>query len=171
MNGEHHFSGRKAVPVSLGVLFGRRAQSFYLAGLLFALLHFETQGFGAEQNEEQRLIGVLESSTLPREKDAACARLKRIGTEQSIPALAALLTDEQLSHSARYALESMPYPKAGAALVDALEGSTGLTRLGLINSLAVRRDAQAIPALVKLLSGERKAPALLDEEAAISAAA
>ena len=69
----------------------------------------------AQTSEEQQLIGVLQSSQSPRDKDAACARLKRIGTEQSIPALAALLTDEQLSHSARYALESMPSAKAGQA--------------------------------------------------------
>ena len=102
-------------------------------------------------NEEQQLIGVLQSSQSPRDKDAACARLKRIGTPQSIPALAALLTDEQLSHSARYALESMPSPKAGQALVGALGKTSGLTKVGLINSLGFRQETRAMPDLIVLL--------------------
>ena len=56
---------------------------------------------GATTNEEQQLIGILQSNQSPGDKDAACARLKFIGTAQSVPALAALLKDEQLSHSAR----------------------------------------------------------------------
>ena len=71
----------------------------------------------AATNEEQQLIRVLQSDHSPREKDAACARLKRIGTDASVRTLSALLTDEQLSHSARYALEIMPSPKAGGARV------------------------------------------------------
>ena len=103
-------------------------------------------------SEELQLIGVLQSNQSPRDKDAACARLKRIGTAQSIPALAALLTDEQLSHSARYALESMPYAKAGQALADALGKTSGLTEVGIINSLRFRREMKAEPALAALLT-------------------
>ena len=96
------------------------------------------------------------------EKDAACARLKRIGTDQSVPALAALLTDEQLSHSARYALESMPSAKAGQALTDALAKTSGLTKVGIINSLGFRRETRAVPALARLLT---------DQDAQVAAAA
>src|ERR1035437_9921963 len=106
----------------------------------------------AAANEEQQLIGVLQSNQSLTQKDAACARLKRIGTAQSIPALAALLTDEKLSHSARYALESMPYPKAGQALAEALGKTSGLTKVGLINSLGFRQETGAVPALVALLT-------------------
>jgi HEAT repeat protein len=106
----------------------------------------------AQTSEEQQLIGVLQSSQSPRDKDAACARLKRIGTEQSIPALAALLTDEQLSHSARYALESMPSAKADQALADALAKTSGLTRVGIISSLGFRHETRAVPVLASLLT-------------------
>src|SRR5206468_2662170 len=78
--------------------------------------------------------------------------------------------DEQLSHSARYALESMPSPQAGAALVHALETTSGLTRVGIINSIAVRREAQAVAALAKLLPPGRGDSAPRDD-ASISAAA
>ncbi|MGO8930480.1 MAG: HEAT repeat domain-containing protein [Limisphaerales bacterium] len=116
----------------------------------------------AQTNEEQQLIGVLQSNQSPREKDAACARLKRIGTAQSVPALAVLLTDEQLSHSARYALESMPSAKGGQALVDALAKTSGLAKVGIINSLGFRHETRAVPALVALLT---------DHDAQVAAAA
>jgi HEAT repeat protein len=116
----------------------------------------------AQTSEEQQLIGLLQSSQSPREKDAACARLKRIGTDQSVPSLAALLTDEHLSHSARYALESMPSAKAGQALTDALAKTSGQTKVGLINSLGFRHEMQAVPALAALLT---------DQDARVAAAA
>jgi HEAT repeat protein len=139
---KHLFS----LTLALGVL---------LPGLQFSAL-------AAQTNEEQRLIGVLRSDRSLVEKDAACARLKRIGTVQSIPALAALLTDEQLSHSARYALESMPAAKAGQALADALGKTSGLAKAGIINSLGFRRETRAVPALAKLLA---------DHDAHVAAAA
>ncbi|SPE62869.1 exported hypothetical protein [Verrucomicrobia bacterium] len=101
--------------------------------------------------DEQQLVGVLQSSASAQEKDAACARLKWIGSARCVATLASLLSDEQLSHSARYALESMPWPEAGKALREALETTSRLTKVGIINSLGLRRDAQAAPALEYLL--------------------
>ena len=104
----------------------------------------------ADSGEEQS-IAVLQSDASLQQKDAACAQLKHIGTARSVPALAALLADEQLSHSARYALESMPLPEAGRALIGALDKTAGLTRVGIINSLGYRRELAALPALTKLV--------------------
>ncbi len=101
--------------------------------------------------DEQHLIGVLQSSASLHDKDAACARLKKIGTAQSVPALASLLADDQLSHSARYALESMQAPEAGRALVAALDKTSGMTRVGIIYSVGVRREPKAVSALAKIL--------------------
>jgi len=105
----------------------------------------------ASTNDESQLIRVLESNASPREKDAACARLKLIGTPHCVPALGALLTDEHLSHSARYALEPMPYAEAGRALTEALGKTTGPTRVGIISSLGARGETKAAPALAGLL--------------------
>jgi HEAT repeat protein len=105
----------------------------------------------AEGDEDQQ-IAILQSAHSLAEKDAAGARLKWIGTARCVPALATLLTDEQLSHSARYALESMPGPEAEAALLQALAKTSGSNQIGVINSLAVRRDIKAAPALGTLLS-------------------
>ena len=102
--------------------------------------------------EEQSLIAILQSDQSPHDKDMACARLKHIGTEAAIPALAALLTDDQLSHSARYALEPMTSEKAGQALIDALPKTTGANRIGIIDSLGERGDKRAVTPLTSLLA-------------------
>ncbi len=121
------------------------ALGFLLAGSPLALR-------AADANEELQLIAVLQSSASLQDKDAACARLKRIGTDQSVAALASLLTDEALSQSARYALEPMSSPQAGRALVAALDKTKGPTQVGIINSIGLRRDAQAVPPLARLLA-------------------
>ena len=95
---------------------------------------------------EDKLLEVLKSGgATVAEKANACRELKLAGTEKSIPVLASLLTNAELSHSARFALESMPYPAAGAALRDALGKATGLARTGIIDSLGQRRDPLAVP--------------------------
>jgi HEAT repeat protein len=106
----------------------------------------------AQSRDEQQLLDILKSGAPPQEKDAACAELKRIGTARSVPALAELLTDAQLSHSARYALESMPAPEAGLALIEALDKATGLTLVGIIHSLGRRREAAAVPKISGFLA-------------------
>lgn len=115
---------------------------------LFLAISLSIQG-AADPNEKE-LISTLQSKASPQQKDAACAVLKRIGTAQSVPALASLLTDEQLSHSARYALESMESEAAGQALIAALDTTSGPTKVGIVNSLGVRREVKAVPALSKI---------------------
>ncbi|HWI59763.1 MAG TPA: HEAT repeat domain-containing protein, partial [Bacillota bacterium] len=124
---------------------------FLTATLSFMVLGLSLPLYAAQTNEEQ-LIQILQSSCGPAEKDAACAQLKRNGTARSVPALAALLTDEQLSHSARYVLESMPVPEAERALLDALNKTAGLTKVGIVQSLGARGETRAVPALKTLLA-------------------
>jgi HEAT repeat protein len=97
------------------------------------------------------LIAVLKSDAPLKEKDAACRELARIGTRDAVPALAALLGDEKLSHMARYALEPIPDPAVDAALRRALGRLKGRRLVGVIGSVGVRRDAGAIRALGRLL--------------------
>jgi HEAT repeat protein len=118
---------------------------------------------GADAAEEARLIETVHSEHSLQEKDAACARLKNIGTAACVPALAALLTDDQLSHSARYALESMPIPEAGQALLNALGKTSGSNQVGIIHSLAMRHDSAAAPQLGALMASD-------DSEVAVAAA-
>ncbi|HEY2083487.1 MAG TPA: HEAT repeat domain-containing protein [Verrucomicrobiae bacterium] len=122
---------------------------FVLAGFL-AASSFAV--FADDATDETAQIGVLQSQASPHDKDAACAWLKRHGTARSVPALAALLTNEQLSLSGRHALETMPVPEAENALIAALAQTSGLLKAGIVSSLGVRRDAAAVPELAKLLS-------------------
>ena len=113
-------------------------------------------------SSEDGLIAILTSTASVADKDAACRSLKTVGTEKSVPALAALLTNEKLAHPARFALESMPYASAGAALREAVGKTKGLIRSGMIDSLGERRDASAVPII---------APALNDSDERVVAAA
>jgi hypothetical protein len=82
---------------------------------------------------ETRLAALLKSDAPKAAKDVVCRELSLIGTAASVPALAPLLTDKELSHMGRYALERMPCPEAVAALRDALPKTAGLLKVGVIN--------------------------------------
>ncbi len=122
---------------------------------------------GAEQSAAERqaaMIAVLESPDAPgAEKAITCKHLARFGDGQAVPALAALLGDEQLAAWARIALEAIPDPAADAALRDAVAQLEGLRLVGVINSIGMRGDAQAVDLLAPLLADE-------DTEVAVSAA-
>jgi len=111
----------------------------------------------ARKGLETRLLAVLNSGASRSAKDFVCRTLKTIGTAESVPALAALLGDKDLSHMARYALERIPAPQAAAAMRDALPKLSGALKVGAIGSLGVRRDAASVGALAGLLGDRDKA--------------
>lgn len=106
-----------------------------------------------------RLAGVLKSAAARGAKDCACRQLSIIGTAEEVPALAGLLTDENLSHMARYALERIPGAAADDAIRQALPKVQGKLLVGMINSLGNRRVAGAADDLGKLLSNSDPAVA------------
>ncbi|MBM3892757.1 MAG: hypothetical protein FJ388_26870, partial [Verrucomicrobia bacterium] len=67
-----------------------------------------------------KLAAVLQTGAPHGAKDFACRQLAVIGTSESVAALAPLLTDEKLSHMARFALERIPGPAADESLREAL---------------------------------------------------
>ena len=101
---------------------------------------------------EAQALAVLPSSATAAEKEAACLRLKQIGTAKSVPALRALLADENFAQWAVDALQTMPAREAGEALCHALPEVSGKTKALVIFALGVRREASVVPVLVKLLS-------------------
>jgi HEAT repeat protein len=123
-----------------------RSKSLLVAGLL--LLGGSVAGAG----EEQDLVDVLRSDADTVRKAQACQQLRRVGTAACAPALGALLADERLGHAARHALEGLPFPEATLALRDALGRTSGAARLGVIDSLGWRRDAESVSRLVPLLA-------------------
>jgi hypothetical protein len=84
-------------------------------------------------------------------KQFVCRELSIIGTEQSVPALGAMLTDEKMSDMARYALERIPGAAVDEALRNALGKTSGKTKVGIINSIGQRRDGKAVSAIGELV--------------------
>jgi HEAT repeat protein len=106
----------------------------------------------AAKEDEGKLIAVLKSSAASRkDKSDACRQLAIIATKKAIPTLVDLLSDEELSHNARYALEPIPEPAVDEAFRAALGRLKGLPLVGVIGSVGVRRDAQAVKLLTGLL--------------------
>ena len=102
---------------------------------------------------EARLLKALVSpKTTYAGKQFVCRILRRVGSAQSVPALAALLTDKDLSHMARFALQFMPAPEAGDALRAALTKLDGDLKIGVVGSLGQRGDRASVPALAKLIA-------------------
>lgn len=110
-------------------------------------------------SEEDKLIAVLRSDDAShKDKVDACRGLALIGTKKSVAPLAALLGNEQLSHMARYALEPIPDPAVDVAFRDALGTLKGKPLVGVIGSVGVRRDAQAVQALQRILMQNQAGP-------------
>ena len=98
-----------------------------------------------------KLIAILlepNASVYARAK--ACQRLAVVGDKSAVPALAALLTDPQLSHYARFGLEPIRDASADDALRAALGKVKGKLLVGVINSIGYRRDKKAITELERL---------------------
>lgn len=105
----------------------------------------------ASKDLESRLIAVIKGESTRDAKDYTCRQLRLIGTKECVPALAALLPQEENSHMARYALERIPAPEATTALREALSNVSPALQVGVISSLGVRQDAESVSALAALL--------------------
>ncbi len=113
---------------------------------------------------ETRLAAVLKTDASRAAKDVVCRQLSLVGSAEAVPALAGLLPNAELSQMARYALERIPDAAATAALRDALPKTEGVQKVGVINSLGVRRDAESAASLTALLENQ-------DQQVAAAAAA
>ena len=113
---------------------------------------------------EKGLLGVLDSDAKQAGKQFACRQLSIIGTDQSVPTLAKMLTGEETSDMARFALERIPGAAADEALLGALSKATGKAQIGIVNSLGQRQCRKAAGAVAGLLGSA-------DETLAAAAAA
>jgi len=133
-----------------------KACRFLLPCLLLALTGCVT----APDPRESAALAVLKSDAGMREKALACQQLADFAGRAAVPALASLLAHEQLGDYARSGLESMADPAAGAALLGALETLQGRQLAGVIDSLGVRREKAAVPALRRIVAKPGHAAAL-----------
>jgi HEAT repeat protein len=105
----------------------------------------------ARKDLEDRLAAVLKTDVSHDAKDYVCRKLRVVGTAASVPTLAELLPQADLSHMGRYALERIPVPEAAQALREALPKLEGKLKIGVIGSLGNRQDADSVPTIAALL--------------------
>lgn len=101
---------------------------------------------------EQRMLDVLRADGTLAGKQFICEQLRIIGGPESVTVLNAMLSDEETSDMARYALEKIDHPSATVALRDALTESQGTVLVGIINSVGNKQDAEAVDQLSEFLS-------------------
>jgi HEAT repeat protein len=119
--------------------------------LTFAASPFAKAAQPTTKDQVAKLTAVLKSDAPQKEKADACRELARIGTKDAVAPLAALLSDEKLSHMARYGLETIPDSSVDKALREAAGKLQGRMLVGVVGSLGVRRDTKAVKVLTKLL--------------------
>ncbi len=101
---------------------------------------------------EKRLLEVATAETASRAaRQFTCRMLSLIASPTSVPKLAPMLTDPELSHAARMVLERVGDPTARTAMRKAVPRAQGDVKIGLINSLGVLRDAEAAEMLMPML--------------------
>lgn len=104
------------------------------------------------------LVKTLEQAEMPDTVRAWLVRqLKRVGKAESVPVLTRLMAseDEHLRDYARQALEKNPDPSATEALLKGLSTAEDATwKMGLINSLGIRRAETAVGPIAAALNDQ-----------------
>ena len=100
---------------------------------------------------EKQLIDFLKSDATLAGKQFICRKLSIIGTEDAVPALYRLLIYPETSDMARYALERIPGSAVDEALLEALPITVGMAKVGVINTLGMRRVGEAVSSLEILI--------------------
>lgn len=112
----------------------------------------EFQAASIMQLDSPQLVAILKDpKATVFQKSKACMRLAMVGTKDAVPALAALLTDPQFSHMARFGLVPIPDPSVDEALRAGLKKTKGKLLVGVIDSIGQRKDAGAVEPLAKLM--------------------
>ena len=117
---------------------------------------------------EKDLLALASDTAAPEpSRLSALEQLPFLASASSVPGLGALLSDPTplIREGARCALQNNPDPSASAPLLQALEkADQPAWTLGLMNSLATRADASAIPAFASRLTSPNPAIASLAAE-------
>lgn len=125
----------------------------------------ESAGQPARRAEvEAALTKLLAPASTFEARRFACLQLAAIGTESSLPAIAALLDQPETTGMACLALGSHPSPRANELLRAALSASKDLARAQIIVTLGDREDAAAVGLLARLARDSDRTTA----EAAVS---
>ena len=100
---------------------------------------------------EQRLIEILDNpESTYAARQFVCRMLRRIGPDRSLPHLARMLLDDELTDDARFAMQGHDSPEIDAILRESLDQLEGPALIGVIGTIGQRRDRSAVPQLVSL---------------------
>jgi hypothetical protein len=94
---------------------------------------------------------VKDPSSTVFQKAIACKKLAFIGGRDAIAPMAALLNHPELACYARFGMEPNPDSLVDDSFRAALPKLSGRLKIGVINSIGVRKDAKALDALTKLI--------------------
>ena len=100
---------------------------------------------------EQQMIQFLRSDAGMAGKQLICTELGIIGTASSVPVLSSMLKNKETGETALLALEKIPAAEAGEALRKALRDAGNPNHIAIINSLAVRKEEEAVTDLEPLI--------------------
>jgi HEAT repeat protein len=114
---------------------------------------------------ESLMIGALNEKISPAAKQMICLYYGPVATAKALPVMKEMLMDEQLAPSALAVLQQIPNPEVGQFLLKGLSDTEGLTKVGIVNVIALRKDKNAVKALAKLIFDKD----VLLAEAAVSA--
>ena len=108
---------------------------------------------------EKKLLALLQR---PEASDTArmfvCRLLGLVGSSAAVPALVPLLRDVRTADIARYALDAIDSRAVDEAYRAALGVLTDAPKAGLIGSIALRRDAQALGAIEAIARDPAESP-------------
>ncbi len=105
----------------------------------------------ARKELERLLIMAFKDAGSVAAREYVCSKLAMIGTKSCVPTLAGFLSVPEIASAARNALEVIPDRRAAQSLRDSLPKLQREQKVGVINSLGVRRDADSVRVLSSLL--------------------
>ncbi len=118
-----------------------------------SLMHTVFNDGAVKKQAEDIFIRFLGSGATLASKQFISAKLGLIGTDASVPVLSAMLAKPETFDMALSALERIPAPASGKALLGMLGRSEGRERIGIINALGTRREEKAAGKLKKWITG------------------
>ncbi len=130
-----------SIPADEALEFGRKIEA--------ELVRVGNDSVNQQRIDERRLLDTLATAKTREAKSLLCRLLRRIGSEQSIPVLRPMLVNEEIGHMARFALAGIPGDNALAAMREALPEVSENLQIGLMNTLAQRRDHEALDLFVE----------------------
>ncbi|MFC1500208.1 ThuA domain-containing protein [Candidatus Zixiibacteriota bacterium] len=102
---------------------------------------------------EARLIEILDNPESTYEaKQFVCRMLRRIGPERTLPHLARMLLDPDLTDDARFAMQGHRSSEIDRVLRESLDQLEGQALIGVIGTIGQRRDGAAVTPIVTLIN-------------------